>query len=231
MNDSNSLPPLVTILTASPVDVHTNLFRHDSLHDQALKFLLDNGATLAESDILPLILFGTLSGVFRLVTSGIINPHQLVDPHYLRSVRAIISNGFSRQTQSQVFEMPLVSQRLLNIAIIATHCSLLESDWVQTLSLLVIDQMKKILSIEHLVVIDNMYKNLKVPKSLQQLSRNQVLMNVKDLPRISIPQMRLPKQIQGYLLYEDIDVDVMIKEYKDTIDHINDNGVSNVVYV
>ena len=127
--------------------------------------------------------------------------------------------------------MPLVSQRLLNIAIIATHCSLLESDWVQTLSLLVIDQMKKILSIEHLVVIDNMYKNLKVPKSLQQLSRNQVLMNIKDLPRISIPQMRLPKQIQGYLLYEDIDVDVMIKEYKDTIDHINDNGVSNVVYV
>ena len=32
-------------------------------------------------------------------------------------------------------------------------------------------------------------------------------------------------------LYEDIDVDVMIKEYKDTIDHINDNGISNVVHV
>ena len=127
--------------------------------------------------------------------------------------------------------MPLVSQRLLNIAIIATHCGLLESDWVQTLALLVLDQMKRILSIDQLVVIDNMYKNLKVPKSLQQLSRNEVLRNVKNMPRVAIPRLRLPLQIQGYLLYEDIDVDVMIKEYKDTIDHINDNGISNVVHV
>ena len=232
VDDSSSLPPLVSLLAASPGDVHSNLFSRDSLHDQALTYLMDNGATLPESDLLPLILFGSLSGVFRLVTSGVINPHQLVDPKCLRSVRDIITDGFSRgQTGDQVFEMPLVSQRLLNIAIIATHCGLLESDWVQTLALLVLDQMKRILSIDQLVVIDNMYKNLKVPKSLQQLSRNEVLRNVKNMPRVSIPRLRLPQQIQGYLLYEEIDVDVMIKEYKDTIDHINDNGVSNVVHV
>ena len=232
VDDRSTLPPLVSLLAASPGDVHSNIFSRDSLHDQALTYLMDNGATLPESDLLPLILFGSLSGVFRLVTSGVINPHQLVDPKCLRSVRDIITDGFSRgQTGEQVFEMPLVSQRLLNIAIIVTHCGLLESDWVQTLALLVLDQMKRILSIDQLVVIDNMYKNLKVPKSLQQLSRNEVLRNVKNMPRVSIPRLRLPQQIQGYLLYEDIDVDVMIKEYKDTIDHINDNGVSNVVHV
>ena len=232
VDDRASLPPLVSLLAASPGDVHTNLFIKDSLHDQALTFLLDNGAALSESDLLPLTLFGSLSGVFRLVTSGVLNPHQLVDPRCLRSVRDIITNGFPHgQTGGQVFEMPLVSQRLLNIAIIATHCALLESDWVQTLALLVLDQMKRILSIERLVVIDNMYTKLKIPKTLQQLSRNEVLRNVKTMPRVSIPQLRLPQQIQGYLLYEDIDVDVMIKEYKDTIDHINDNGISNVVHV
>ena len=62
---------------------------------------------------------------------------------------------------------------------------------------------------------------------LRQLSRNEVLRNVKNMPRVAIPRLRLPLQIQGYLLYKDIDVDVMIKEYKDTIDHINDNGISN----
>ena len=51
------------------------------------------------------------------------------------------------------------------------------------------------------------------------------------MPRVVIPKLRLPQQIQEYLLYNDIDVNVMIKEYKDTIDHINDNGVSNVVHV
>ena len=232
VDDISSLPPLVSLLAASPGDVHSNIFSRDSLHDQALTYLMDNGATLPESDLLPLILFGSLSGVFRLVTSGVINPHQLVDPKCLRSVRDIITDGFSRgQTGDQVFEMPLVSQRLLNIAIIATHCGLLESDWVQTLALLVLDQMKRILSIEKLVVIDNMYMKLKIPKTLQQLTRNEVLRNLQNIPRVSIPQLRLPQQIQGYLLYEDIDVDVMIKEYKDNIDHINDNGISNVVHV
>ena len=233
LDDRASLPPLVSLLAASPGDPHTNLFSAESLHDQALTFLLDNGATLSESDLLPLTLFGSLSGVFRLVTSGVLNPHQLVDPRCLRSVRDIITDGFphGQAGGGQVFEMPLVSQRLLNIAIIATHCAVLESDWVQTLALLVLNQMKRILSIEKLVVIDNMYKKLKIPKTLQQQSRNEVLRNVKTVPRVAIPQLRLPQQIQGYLLYEDIDVNVMIKEYKDTIDHINDNGISNVVHV
>ena len=231
IHDTKSLPPLVTLLTSSSVDIRRDDFSPDSPAGRALDYLVSEGAAVSESDLLPIFLFGSVSGVFRLISSGLINPHQLISQHYLDTTSNILSRDFSSSTHNQIFELPLISQRLLNIAIISTKCSLLQSDWVQNLALLVLDQFKKILSIDKLVVIDQMYQNLKTPKSLQELSRNQVHASLSSTPRDAIRQLRVPSQIQRYLLYEDIDVGEMIKEYTDTIDHVNENGVSNIIHV
>ena len=198
---------------------------------KAFSYLQENGASLTDQDMLPIILFSSVSGVFRLVQSGLISPCSLVDGKYVQMVRNILNNDFSRSTQYQMFELPLISQRLLNIAIIATYCSLLESDWVQNLAILVLDQLEKILSINQLVVIDKMYKDLKIPKTLQQLARVEVHRNLQEVPARSLEKLSLPKQIKSYLLFCDVNINDMIKDYKDTIDHINDNGVSNIIQI
>ena len=231
IEDRSSLPALVTLLTSTSVDINKDSFSEKELAGRAFSFLVNNGADIEDQDLLPIFLFSSVSGVFRVITSGIINPHTLVEDKFLRMTRNILSRNFSEATNHQVFELPLVAQRLLNIAIIATNCSLLESDWVQNLALLVLDQLKKILSIDSLVVIDKMYKDLKKTKSLQKLSRNSVLKNLQEKPITAISKLNLPSQIKNYLLFNDVDVQTMIADYKETIDHINDNGVSNIIHV
>ena len=229
--DPSSLPALVTLLTSTAVDIHKDSFNQEELAGRAFSFLIDNGAVIEDQDLLPIFLFSSVSGVFRLITSGLVNPHVLVEDKFIVMTRNILSRNFSHATNHQVFELPLVAQRLLNIAIIATNCSLLESDWVQNLALLVLDQLKKILSIDNLVVIDKMYKDLKTTKSLQKLSRNVVLKNLQENPITAISKLTVPAQIVNYLMFSDVNVEEMIKDYRETIDHINENGVSNIIHV
>ena len=231
IQDKNSLPALVTLLTSTSVDINKDSFSEEELAGRAFSFLVSNGADVDDGDLLPIFLFSSVSGVLRLITSGLINPHTLLHHKFIRMTRNILSRNFSQSTNHQVFELPLVAQRLLNIAIIATNCSLLESDWVQNLAILILDQLKRILSIDSLVVIDKMYKDLKKTKSLQQLSRNTVLKHLHEKPLTAISKLKLPAQIGNYLLFRDVDVDAMIADYKETIDHINDNGVSNIIHV
>ena len=231
ISDPSSLPALVTLLTSTAVDIHKDSFNQEELAGRAFSFLIDNGAVIEDQDLLPIFLFSSVSGVFRLITSGLVNPHVLVEDKFIVMTRNILSRNFSHATNHQVFELPLVAQRLLNIAIIATNCSLLESDWVQNLALLVLDQLKKILSIDNLVVIDKMYKDLKTTKSLQKLSRNVVLKNLQEKPITAISKLTVPAQIVNYLMFSDVNVEEMIKDYRETIDHINENGVSNIIHV
>ena len=70
-----------------------------------------------------------------------------------------------------------------------------------------------------------------MPKSLQQISRENVLQNLQGTPVDALKLLNLPKQIKNYLLFSDIDVNLMIKDYKDTMDYINDNGTSNIIHV
>jgi len=231
ISDSKSLPPLVTLLTTNSLDIHSDSFNESSLHGRAFSYLVSKAAKVTDEDVLPILLFGTVSGLFRLITSGLINPFLLIENKFLEKTRSILMNDFSQATQYQMFEMPLISQRLLNVGIIATFCSLLDSDWVQNLALLVIDQLQRILNISHLVVIDKMYKNLKCPKKLQELARNSLHKNMQEPPISALEKLKLPKQIQSYMLFCDVDVNAMIKDYKDTIDQINDNGVSNIIHV
>ena len=231
ISDPSSLPALVTLLTSTAVDIHKDSFNQEELAGRAYSFLIDNGAVIEDQDLLPIFLFSSVSGVFRLITSGLVNPHVLVEDKFIVMTRNILSRNFSHATNHQVFELPLVAQRLLNIAIIATNCSLLESDWVQNLALLVLDQLKKILSIDNLVVIDKMYKDLKTTKSLQKLSRNVVLKNLREKPITAISKLTVPAQIVNYLMFSDVNVEEMIKDYRETIDHINENGVSNIIHV
>ena len=155
--------PLVTLLTSTSVDINKDSFSEEELAGRAFSFLVGNGADVEDGDLLPIFLFSSVSGVLRLITSGIVNPHTLLDHKFIDMTRNILNRNFSQATNHQVFELPLVAQRLLNIAIIATNCSLLESDWVQNLAIVILDQLKKILSIDSLVVINKMYQDFKEP--------------------------------------------------------------------
>ena len=227
--DPRSLPPLVTLLTSSSQDIHSDPFRPESLAGRAFSFLAERGAAVAEEDLLPVLLFSSVSGLVRLLRSGLVPPPQLVSGRQLARTRQLLAScggGGGR-----VLELPLVTQRLLSLGILATHCAMLEPGWVQTLALLVLDQLKRILNIDNLVVIDKMYRSLRVPRTLQQLTRVQVHKNLRDVPSIALEKLPLPKQIKSYLMFSDINVDDMIKDYKDTIDYINDNGQSNIIHI
>eukprot|EP00092_Neocalanus_flemingeri_P086369 GFUD01108835.1.p1 GENE.GFUD01108835.1~~GFUD01108835.1.p1 ORF type:complete len:148 (-),score=35.98 GFUD01108835.1:30-473(-) len=145
--------------------------------------------------------------------------------------RQMLDRYLSQSMANQVFQPPLIAQRLLSCGIIATNCSLLNSGWVQCLATLVLDQLRSVFSINSLVVIDKMYKNLKKPKTLQELARNQIHKGLMLKPYQAMFKLNIPTQIKNYLLFHDLNVDLMITDYKDTIEHINDNGVSNVVHV
>jgi len=231
LKEKYSVPALVTLLTSSSVDIYGNSFSEDHLVGKAFQFLLDNEASVSDQDLLPIFLFSSVSGIFKLVQSGLINPHQLVDRKYLVMTRQMLDRDFSQSMANQVFQPPLIAQRLLSCGIIATYCSLLHSDWVQSLAILVLDQLKSVLSIDNLVVIDKMYKNLKIPKTLQELARNQIHKNLVLKPKEALDKLKIPTQIKNYLLYKDVKIENMINDYKDTIEHINDNGVSNVIHV
>ena len=41
----------------------------------------------------------------------------------------------------------------------------------------------------------------------------------------------VPPPIRDFLLFCDLDTDAMIKQYKDTMDHVSDNGSSNVLVI
>jgi len=231
ISDSRSVPPLVTLLTSTSVDPQVDNFSIDQGADKAFQFLLDNGCEISERDLLPILLFGSVSGIFKLVKSGLINPHQLVDQKYLDMTRQLLARDFNMSTANQMFEPPLLAHRLLSCGIVATYCSLLHSDWVQNLAILVLDQLKSILSIDQLVVIDKMYKDLKKPKSLQELARSQIHKSFPQKPYQALKNLNVPTLIKNFLSFQDVKVDGMITDYKETIDHINSNGVSNVVHV
>eukprot|EP00092_Neocalanus_flemingeri_P023913 GFUD01025940.1.p1 GENE.GFUD01025940.1~~GFUD01025940.1.p1 ORF type:complete len:626 (-),score=184.20 GFUD01025940.1:37-1914(-) len=231
IREEHSIPPLVALLTSSLLDVYGDSFSKDQLVGKAFQLLLDNGASISDQDLLPVFLFSSVSGIFKLVQSGLIGPHQLVDRKYLDMTRQMLDRYFSQSMANQVFQPPLIAQRLLSCGIIATHCSLLHSGWVQCLATLVLDQLRSVFSIDSLVVIDKMYNNLKKPKALQELARNQIHKGLMLKPYQAMDKLNIPTQIMNYLLFHDVKADLMITDYKDTIEHINDNGVSNVVHV
>lgn len=231
ITESKSIPPLLTLLTSCSADPNTDAFSSVKLCGRAFQFLVDHGSLLNQEDLLPVFLFSSVSGIFKLIQTGLINPYQLISSEYIDKTRQLLDRDFNVSLSNRIFEAPLLAHRLLSCAIIATYCSLLQSDWVQNLAILVLNQLKSVLSIERLVVIDKMYKNLRIPKTLQELARNEVHKNLMMLPSRALTKLKLPSQIKEFLLYKEINVDEMILDYKETINHINDNGISHMVHV
>ena len=231
ISETLSVPPLVTLLTSSLLDTQVDAFSEDQAVGQAFQFLFNNGVDISDQDLLPIFLFSSVSGIFKLVQAGLMNPHQLVDRQYLDMTRQLLDRDFNMSMSNQFFEAPLLAHRLLSCGIVATYCSLLNSDWVQNLAILVLDQLRRVLSIDQLVVIDKMYKDLRKPKTLQELARNQIHKCLSVKPCQALGRLNIPAQIKHFLLYKDVKADLMISDYKDTIEHMNDNGVSNMVHV
>jgi len=231
IRDTRSVPPLVSLLTSSSADPHYDTFGQDQDVGKAFQFLFDNGSEIKEEDHLPIFLFSTVSGIFKLVQTGLIHPHEMVNQKYLNMTRQLLDRDFNMSMTNRVFEPPLLAHRLLSCGIVATYCSLLNSDWVQNLAILVLDQLRSVLSIDHLVVIDKMYKDLKMPKSLQSLARSRIHKSFSQRPFLALRELNIPTQIKSFLLFQDVKIEEMISDYKDTIDHINNNGVSNLVHV
>merc|ERR1719481_1353018 len=201
--DKLAIPSLVTLLTSSAADPHTDAFRDELPMGKAFNFLVSHGASVGERDLLPILLFSSVSGIFKLIRTGLVNPVQLIENRYLDLTRQLLESSLDSSIANDVFQPPLLAHRLLSSGIIATYCSLLDSDWVQNLAILVLNQLKSVLSIDRLIVIDKMYKNLRLPKSLQEYSRKRIYSSLKQglQPIITLKQLSLPNQILQYLLY------------------------------
>ena len=135
---------------------------------------------LAKVEHAPLLLQATVSGLVRAVMLGLIAPQDLVEPSLLRSVREMV--GRQNSLEESLLGRPLVAQRLLCTAILATHCGLLSSDWVQNVALIVLDEFRVVLNIANVVAVDLMYSNLRTPQTLQSLTRRAVVAALKGNP-------------------------------------------------
>merc|ERR1711937_542638 len=91
---------------------------------------------------------------------------------------------------------PLVAYRLLCTAILATHCGLLSSDWVQNVALIVMDEFRVVMNISNVVAVDLMYSSLRTPCSLQSLARREVVTSLKDNPGRALDSIPVPPLIK-----------------------------------
>ena len=90
--------------------------------------------------------------------------------------------GRQNSLEERLLGRPLVAYRLLCTAILANHCALLSSDWVQNVALIVLDEFRVVLNISNVVAVDLMYSSLRSPQTLQALTRRAVVTSLKGSP-------------------------------------------------
>ena len=226
----STVPPLLALLTSPWADPRQHTFLPSLPAGSALTWLSSQeGVAVAAPCLLPLLLQATVSGLYSAVRLGLLAPHSLTAPHLLQSVRQLSSR--QADLQEQVLGRTLLAQRLLCTAILATHAGHLSSDWVQNLALLVLDEFRTVLNIRQVVVVDRMYQALRTPQSLQRLARAAITSRLQQPPKVALVRLEVPGPIRDYLLYSDLDVEVMVQEYRDTMDHVSQQGTPNVLVV
>ena len=76
-----------------------------------------------------------------------------------------------------------------------------------------------------------MYQALRTPQSLQRLARAAITSRLQQPPKVALASLEVPGPIRDYLLYSDLDVEAMVQEYRDTMDHVSQQGNPNVLVV
>ena len=177
---TGTINPLLCLLTASSANPRQDTFHPDKPAGRALAWLADKGVTLSKLELAPLLLQATVSGLVRAVRLGLLSPRDLVEPSLLASVREMV--GRQNSLEERLLGRPLVAYRLLCTAILATHCALLSSDWVQNVALIVLDEFRVVLNISNVVAVDLMYSSLRSPQTLQALTRRAVVTSLEGSP-------------------------------------------------
>ena len=177
---TRTINPLLCLLTATSADPRQDTFHPDKPAGRALAWLAGKGVTLSQLELPPLLLQATVSGLVRAVRLGLLSPRDLVEPSLLASVRELV--GRQNSLEERLLGRPLVAYRLLCTAILATHCTILSSDWVQNVALIVLDEFRIVLNISNVVAVDLMYSSLRSPKTLQTLTRRAVVASLKGSP-------------------------------------------------
>jgi len=226
---TRTINPLLCMLTASSANPRQDTFHPDKPAGKALAWLAGKGAALAKSEHAPLLLQATVSGLVRAVRLGLLSPRDLVEPSLLVSLREMV--GRQNSLEERLLGRPLVAYRLLCTAILATHCGLLSSDWVQNVALIVLDEFRVVLNISNVVAVDLMYSSLRSPQTLQSLTRRAVVTSLRGSPGHAVELLPVPPPIKDFLLFCDLDAEAMIKQYKDTMDHVSNNGSANVLVI
>jgi len=226
---TSTINPLLCLLTATSADPRKDTFHPDKPAGRALAWLAGKGVTLSQMEHAPLLLQATVSGLVRAVRLGLLSPRDLVEPSLLASLREMV--GRQNSLEERLLGRPLVAYRLLCTAILATHCGILSSDWVQNVALIVLDEFRIVLNISNVVAVDLMYSSLRSPQTLQALTRRAVVTNLKESPGSAVELLPVPPPIKDFLLFCDLDAEAMIKQYKDTMDHVSNNGSANVLVI
>jgi len=226
-SSTTTINPLLCLLTASSANPRQDTFHPDKPSGKALAWLAKEGVALKKMEHGPLLLQATVSGLAWAVRLGLVSPRDLVEPSLLASIRNMV--GRQTSLEESLLGRPLVAYRLLCTAILATHCGLLSSDWVQNVALIVLDEFRVVMNISNVVAVDLMYSSLRTPCSLQSLARREVVTSLKDNPGRALDSLPVPPLIKDFLLFCDLDVEAMVQQYKDTMDHVSDNGSANIL--
>merc|ERR1719391_1306905 len=219
---TGTINPLLCLLTAASANPRQDTFHPDKPAGRALVWLADKGVTLSKLELAPLPLQATVSGLVRAVRLGLLSPRDLVESSLLASVREMV--GRQNSLEERLLGRLLVAYRLLCTAILATLCALLSSDWVQNVALIVLDEFRVVLNISNVVAVDLMYSSLRSPQTLQALTRRAVVASLEGSPGPAVESLPVPPPIKDFLLFCDLDTEAMIKQYKDTVDHVSNNG-------
>jgi len=224
------VPPLLALLTSTTADPRQDSFHPSLPPGQALLWLAERGAVVEDATLLaPLLLHATVSGLARAVMLGLLAPTSLTAPALLAAVREVVAG--QARLEDHVLGRPLLGHRLLATALLATHCSVLTSDWVQHVALMVLDEFRVVLNVSEVVAVEAMYRALRTPSSLQVLARGAVAGRLQGAPRAAVARLPVPKVIRDFLLHSDLRVERMVEEYSATIDAAGEAGVANVIVV
>jgi len=211
---SSIVTPLLSLLTTSLYPFE-DLFHPKQIAGKALDWLLEEGYSVHNDHIMLLMLDGSVSSLFNLISRGVLNPRSLVDPSIFVTIREMMTESH--------FESSSMATRLLCSASVACHCGFMSHELAQDLTIMLGDQLGVFQS-EETTVLDKIYKDLKTPKSLQSLTRSRVFKCLNVPPMQAFESLGLPYQIVKYLLFGDVDVHGMIQDYKTSVEFIQENS-------
>jgi len=181
-----------------------------------------SGETVPPSAVWLLGSYGTPCALAALVKKGLFSPLVLIKPQMLARARGLLAT-----LQGSNYETKVVSH-ICATGLLASMClgNRTSIAWVRDLHDTITSVQRTFWS-PNLTILDEMYERVGHPARLDELARvavHEALGNeapVSAIPQLKILGSQLPDLLAKYLLFHDIDFDVLDKSFKKAVVELN----------